>query len=104
MSAYFSDRCSKSVEIKRDTFSICQLKLGHEGPCQPASWPKSAAALTAHAEAVEAVGVTIDWKKWGLGLSVEFGNPAFLRVWLGPVRLGVKWGFDDRGDASGEKR
>ena len=40
--------------------------------------------------------MTVDWKKWGLGFSVEFGDPAFLRLWLGPVRLGIKWTSDDR--------
>ena len=44
----------------------------------------------------ERVGVsermTVNWKKWGLGFSIQFGDPAYLRIWLGPVRLGVRWG------------
>ena len=41
----------------------------------------------------------VNWRKWGLGLSVEFGDPFFLRLWLGPVRLGWKYGHNssDRG-------
>jgi hypothetical protein len=36
--------------------------------------------------------VIVNWRKWGLGFSIEFGDPAFLRLWLGPVRIGWKWG------------
>ena len=41
--------------------------------------------------------MTIDWKKWGLGISIEFGDPAFVRLWLGPVRMGVCWGHEGAG-------
>lgn len=39
--------------------------------------------------------MVINWRKWGLGLSIEFDDPAFLRIWLGPVRMGLRWGRDD---------
>lgn len=29
----------------------------------------------------------VNWRKWGLGLSVEFNDPAFLRLWIGPRRV-----------------
>jgi hypothetical protein len=34
----------------------------------------------------------VDWKKWGLGGSFDFGDPLVLRLWLGPVRIGWMYG------------
>lgn len=36
-------------------------------------------------------GTIVNWRKWGFGFSVEFADPAFLRLWIGPVRVGWKW-------------
>lgn len=33
--SYFSDRCGRSIEVQRDTFVPCGLKLGHDGDCEP---------------------------------------------------------------------
>jgi hypothetical protein len=35
----------------------------------------------------------INFRRWGLGLSIEFNNPVFFRIWLGPVRMGLRFNF-----------
>lgn len=33
-------------------------------------------------------GWLIDWRKWGLGGSIELRDPTYFRLWLGPLRFG----------------
>ena len=40
-----------------------------------------------------------DWHKWGFGFSVEIRDPYFLRLWIGPLRVGWKY---ERKNADGE--
>ena len=42
--------------------------------------------------------MTVDWKQWGLGGSISFRRGIVVRLWLGPVRVGVAW---DRGPTIG---
>lgn len=39
-----------------------------------------------------------DWRKWGFGFSLELRDPFFIRLWIGPLRLGWKYGHFDRFD------
>ena len=33
-----------------------------------------------------------DWRKWGFGFSMEFRDPFYLRLWIGPIRIGWAYG------------